>query len=161
MPIRVTRAQLRKLRSSLRDGRSLAIIIQPQLLAAYRSTSAGFREQFSQTGTRIETTRSGFRIVVKNIEKKNQEKERKKTSRRKVERKSRVLTKYSPTQILGKRVSPGDAAKEQQSKSRVVTIHDLAAQIPVTKKQELPGVNTTGLRLMGSIAVRAVIDMMR
>lgn len=157
MTIRVTRAQLRKLRGSLRDGRSLALKIQPQLLAAYRLTSAG-REQFSQASIRSQATTSGFQIVVSRP---GEEPKKEVKKRRRVERKQVQKTRYTPTQILGRRSSPGDAAREKQEKSRVVTIHDLAAQIPVTVKKETPRIDPTGLRLVSGALLRAVIDMLR
>lgn len=160
MVIRVTRAQLRKLRGSLRDGRSLAIRIQPQLLAAYRSTSAD-REQLTRVNTSAETTANGFQLIIGAPATKEKKKTRK-VVRREAKKKVTRNNRHVPTQILGRRSSPGDAARERQEKSRVVTVHDLAAQVPVTTvRKEPPSIGPNHLRLLSSALLRAVVDLMR
>lgn len=138
MAIRVTRAQLRRLRELLRDGRALATKLQPQLLAAYRLTAS--REQFSHAKVNVKPTDAGFQITVS-------------APAGKIKK-----PVYSPTQVLQDK-----AQGTKSKKSRVVTIQDIAAQRPVatTAKPKAPQVSQSALQGMSSNLLGAVVSLLR
>lgn len=161
MARQVTRAQLRRLRDSLRDGRRLAIITQSQLLAAYRSYSAG-SEQLSQLRSETRMNGRGFTVLLR-LPKSRKRKPQRRTREKRRQQSQQQPRRFVPTQILGRRTSVNQRAQKQQAqqKSRVVTIEDLASLRPVTQQQSLPPVSRTSIRAMSSVMSDALFRLMR
>lgn len=157
MAVIVTREQLKRLRSSLRDGRLISSALRPQLLAAYRSTAMSSRERLTQVEAQELITNSGFQLIVYPRREKSPTRAELRKEKKKV---AKAQFRYEPTRVLGRRSTPVSSQRKEEKKQ--VTISDLAAQRRLTERRtRATRLDERTLRGMMGVALNVITTLLR